>query len=285
MPVTDSTHAPPSEAAADRAPTAGRASRKRRTGGACRSMLAALAALAFVSGAACKRAPSGEPAQAPASAKLQALRIPPAAGKTEYLMVLLHGVGATAASFAPIAQTLAPKLPTTEFLVPGGTDPFDGGPPGRQWFSLHGVTDENRAARIEAAGPPLLAWIDRELTARGLGRDRLIVLGFSQGAMMADWLAVRANPPPAAVVALSGRLAVPRRPGDSTDAVVLIVHGADDTVVPVRFAEEAAAELRERGLDVELHILPGLAHRVDRRVLAAVESFLAGVTAGKNATQ
>jgi predicted esterase len=50
--------------------------------------------------------------------------------------------------------------------------------------------------------------------------------------------------------------------------------------MPVHLAEEAAAELRARGLDVELRIIPGLAHSVDQRVIAAVEVFLAGVTAG-----
>lgn len=219
------------------------------------------------------------PQKAPEAPDLQALRIPPASGKTEYLMVLLHGVGATAESFAPIAQALAPSLPTTEFLVPGGTFPFDGGAPGRQWFSLRGVTAENRAARVEEAGPPLLAWIDRELAARSMGRDRLIILGFSQGAIMADWLALRASPPPAAIVALSGRLAVPRKEGDSTTTDVLIVHGTADTVMPVQLADEAATELEARGLDVELKIIPGLAHGVDRRVLTEVETFLRKVTA------
>lgn len=216
----------------------------------------------------------------PDHVELRARRIPPASGQTEYLMVLLHGVGDKADSFAPLAQALVRALPTTEFLVPDGTYPFEGGPPGRQWFSLRGVTDENRPARVDDAAVPLSAWIDRELAARGMGRDRLVVLGFSQGAIMADWLALRTSPPPVAIVALSGRLAVPRRPGDSTTTKVLIVHGTADSVMPVQLAEEAAAELKARGLDVELRIIPGLGHGVDRRVLVEVETFLRSVTAG-----
>lgn len=243
-------------------------------------------ALGLFLGAACERKPSAPTEKAPMPEKtpdrveLRTLRIPPASGQTEYLMVLLHGVGANADSFAPIAQALVRALPTTEFLVPDGTYPFDGGPPGRQWFSLRGVTEENRPSRVDEAAVPLLAWIDQELAARGMGRDRLIVLGFSQGAIMADWLALRTSPSPAAIVALSGRLAVPRRPGDSTSTRVLIVHGAADPVMPVQLAEEAAAELKARGLDTELRIIPGLAHSVDRRVLTDVEAFLRGVTAG-----
>lgn len=243
-------------------------------------------ALGLFLSAACERKPSTPteksrmPENTPDRVELRALRIPPASGQTEYLMVLLHGVGDKADSFAAIAQALVRALPTTDFLVPDGTYPFDGGPPGRQWFSLRGVTDENRPSRVDEAAVPLSAWIDQELAARGMGRDRLVVLGFSQGAIMADWLALRTSPPPAAIVALSGRLAVPRRPDDSTTTRVLIVHGDADPVMPVHLAEEAAAELKARGLDVELRILPGLGHGVDRRVLTAVETFLCGVTAG-----
>lgn len=250
------------------------------------SGLLVIVALGLTLGAACSRGASERTEEKPRMAEkpanvveLHAIRVPPASGRTEYLMVLLHGVGATAESFAPIARALAPALPTTEFLVPDGTYPFDGGGRGRQWFSVRGVTEENRASRVDEAAQPLSAWIDRELAARKLGRDRLIVLGFSQGAIMAQWLALRTSPPPAAIVALAGRLAVPRQPSDSTTTDVLLVHGTADTVMPVQLAEQAAAELEARGLDVELRIVPGLAHGVDARVLAEVKAFLSDVTA------
>jgi hypothetical protein len=44
-----------------------------------------------------------------------------------YLVVLLQGGGADAASFRPLAQVLAPGLPQVQILVPDGLHPFDGG--------------------------------------------------------------------------------------------------------------------------------------------------------------
>ena len=213
------------------------------------------------------------PAYAP-----RVLTIPPASGKAEYLVVLLHGVGATADSFFPIAQALAPALPNAEFLVPDGFQPFDGAPSGRQWFSIRGVTDENRPPRVEQGAAPLNAWIDQELSRRGLGGDRLIVLGFSQGAIMAHWLALRRNPAPAAIVSIAGLLAVEGRPVAPKPSRVLLVHGAADTRMPVSLAHEAASELKARGVDVKLQVIPGLAHGIDARALDQVKQFLVEVT-------
>ncbi len=209
------------------------------------------------------------------------LSLPPTSGRAEYLVVLLHGVGATADSFFPIAQALAPSLPNAEFLVPDGFQPFDGDPSGtgRQWFSIRGVDEHNRSARIEQGAVPLNAWIDQELERRGLSGDRLIVVGFSQGAIMSYWLALRRNPAPAAIVSIAGRLAVEGKPVASRPSRVLLVHGAADNRMPVALAEDAARELKARGLDAELQVIPGLAHGIDARALGAVRQFLAEVTA------
>jgi len=202
----------------------------------------------------------------------------PASGRAEYLVVLLHGVGANADSFLPVAHALAPALPHAELVVAEGLHAFDGGSSGRQWFSIRDITEQNRPARVRQAGAEVSAWVDSALAARGLGRERLVVVGFSQGAILANWLALHRQPAPMAVVALSGRLAedAPPTPG-MTSAPVLLVHGARDGVMPVGLADEAARGLEARSASVRVRVLPALGHGVDGAVIQEVRQFLSEV--------
>lgn len=210
---------------------------------------------------------------APQPISPRTLRIAPASGQTGRLMVLLHGVGDSAQNFLPIAQALAPALPDTELLVVDGIQPFDGGGTGRQWFSIRGVTEQNRAGRVAEVGRQLSAWLDAQLAERGLGGERLILVGFSQGAILSQWLALHRDPAPT-VVALSGRLAVEDHLAAKVPARVLLVHGEEDPMMPVALVREAAAGLEARGAQVETRVIPGLGHGIDARVLEEVKRFL-----------
>jgi len=200
------------------------------------------------------------------------------AGAPSHLAVFLHGVGADAASFQDLARDVRSDFPKMEALVPDGFHPFDRAPTGRQWFSLRGIDEANRPARVEAAGREVSSWIDGELARRGLAGDRLIVVGFSQGAMLAGWLAVHRTPRPAAVVMLSGMFAedAPSSAGDSAAAPpVLVAHGDHDDVIPVAAASRAAQSLGTWHARVTTRVYPGMAHRVSAEELADVKQFLA----------
>jgi phospholipase/carboxylesterase len=206
---------------------------------------------------------------------LSSIVIPAASQSPRYLAVLLHGVGDSASGFAPIARALAPQLSDVEFVIPDGLAPFDSGPPGRQWFSIRGVTTENRPDRVSEAALQVSAWIDGELARRGLDGDKLVLIGFSQGAIVSNTLALVRRPAPRAVVAIAGRLAIAGDARAIGRPRVLLLHGASDPVMPVALADEAAAGLRARGADVSVEKFLGLAHSIDERELQAVERFLA----------
>lgn len=196
-------------------------------------------------------------------------------GTPSHLVVLLHGVGADADSFQDLAHVLAKALPDADLLVPDGFHPFDGGGAGRQWFSVRGVTEENRPARVREAGSEVSRWIDGELARRSLGGDRLIVLGFSQGAILAGWLAVHRAPRPAAAVMLSGRIADDQPAAEGAPTLdVFIGHGERDPVMPVDEAASSARFLEASGARVTTRIYPGLGHQVDARELQDVAEFL-----------
>lgn len=193
-------------------------------------------------------------------------------GPRTHLVVVLHGVGADADDLLPVARALSSALPGAEWLSPDGFQPFAGGGSGRQWFSLQGITEQNRAARVKVAAEDVARWIDAELQQRKLGWNQLVLVGFSQGSMLSHWLAVHRNP--AAVIAFSGRFADDDATAKTTTPV-LIVHGSADGVIPVASAGEARAALEARGARVTVSIHPGLAHGIDNQGLTEAREFLA----------
>lgn len=179
-------------------------------------------------------------------------------------VIFLHGVGSSGAAMRPLALALGCE----EASFPDGPEPFDLGP-GRQWFSVKGITEENRPARIADALPAFRALI------LGLGDPRdSILIGFSQGAIMALH-AVADGLPARAVVALSGRLAgpVPKR---IEWPPITLLHGKADAVIPAQMAAATRAWLSEAGAAPELCLFDGLGHGVDDRVLADLRRTLAG---------
>ncbi|KAB0677746.1 alpha/beta hydrolase [Aureimonas leprariae] len=193
------------------------------------------------------------------------------------LVVLLHGVGASGADLMPLGRIWARTLPDADFDAPDAPEPFDGGGPIRQWFSLEGVTPANRPARVAAARPAFDALVAGIVERHGFaGRlDRVAIVGFSQGATMALDAAMRGRWPVAAAVALSGRFASPEPLAPSPKTGFLIVHGAADPVVPATEGEHAATALRARGLAVRHHVLPGVGHEIAPEAMRLAGAFLA----------
>lgn len=189
------------------------------------------------------------------------------------LAVVLHGVGSSGAAMAPIVEALA--SPEVRVWAPDGPHPFDGGPGGRQFFSVRGVTTENRPERVRAVLPWVWAGVDERLRALGLGRDSLAVVGFSQGAILALAMALDADPP-ATVVAIAGRMAADPAPARSRTPRVLVLHGSADGTMPIACAHESVERLNASGIPTELHVTAGLGHGVSPDQLARARAAVVG---------
>ncbi|ARO15858.1 phospholipase/carboxylesterase (plasmid) [Ketogulonicigenium robustum] len=192
------------------------------------------------------------------------------------LVILLHGVGSNGSDLAPIADHLAHDLPGTAFETPDGTQPFDMGGPGRQWFSVSGVTTQNRPARIIAARPAFDGVIARLAQKHGLQDQphRIALLGFSQGTIMALDAFATGRWQTGAVVGFSGRLATDDPLTPVKGGRVLLVHGTGDRTIPAQESEQAAARLTAAGAAAQVTLLPGLGHTISAQGLQLAASFL-----------
>lgn len=184
------------------------------------------------------------------------------------LVLLFHGVGSSAADLVPLGEAIAQAAPEAMVVSVDAAHPSTLGR-GREWFSVVGVTEQDRPGRIAAAMPAFLQAVAHWQQESGLGADATVLAGFSQGAIMSLEATQVDAPPAARVIALAGRFAqgVRRAP---QGVRFHLVHGEQDGVVPTRFSVEAAQALRALGAEVTLDLLPGLGHGIDARAVQLV---------------
>lgn len=219
-------------------------------------------------------APAASVAPSASAAAPHGIVLPATEGPPTHLVLMLHGVGADAVNFAGLGRALAPALPKADFVVLDGLHPFEGASTGRQWFSVRGITDENRPARVRAAGKEVSDFVDGELARRNLAKDKLVVVGFSQGAMVAAWLMMHRDPRPQALVLLSGRVAEDEAPRGNSGGAAFVTHGEKDTVIAPSAVDPSVRALEAWGIRVTKRTYPALGHQVDDEVVGAARDFL-----------
>jgi phospholipase/carboxylesterase len=153
-------------------------------------------------------------------------------------------------------------------------------PAGRQWFSLQDRSPAAMLQGLSEARPILDDFLDQQLSARGLTDRDLLLVGFSQGTMIALFTALRRSVACAAIVGYSGLLAAPDRLREEIAArpPILLVHGDQDPVVSYQFMELARQTLELLQVPVAAVGRPGLGHSIDDEGLAlgigfAVDAF------------
>lgn len=211
--------------------------------------------------------------------KLEFGRREPKSGKAASVVVFLHGYGADGADLLGLADPLAPHLPDTLFLAPDAPEPCAGNPFGRQWFPiprLDGSSEAEAARGLAQSAADLNHFLDARLAEAGLGADRLALVGFSQGTMMALEVAPRRPEPVACVVGFSGRLLRPEALGADTVSrpPVLLVHGDADPMVPYEDMDRAGQALLAAGFPTYAFTMRGTGHGIAPDGLSAALGFL-----------
>ena len=191
-------------------------------------------------------------------------RRPASGGAARKLVLLLHGLGADGGDLIGLAEPWGQLLPHAHFAAPDAPEPCDLAPTGRQWFSLADRSPAGMAAGVASATDALDADIDARLEALGLQERDLVLVGFSQGTMMALHVAYRRAAPCAGVLGFSGRLLGGERLKGELRArpPALLVHGDADEMVPVGALFEAAITLGACEVPVQWHVSRGIGHGI-----------------------
>lgn len=196
----------------------------------------------------------------------------PAVGDAQGVLVLMHGRGASEHDLEPLVDELDPGRRLAAYLPRG---PLSLPPGGAHWYVLQqvGAPDPDT---FRTTFSRLSAWVDAAMQEAGLGPDRLVLGGFSQGSVMAYSLGLAAaRPRPAAIVAFSGF--IPSVPGFELDLEsraglpVSISHGTLDGLIPVEFGRDARDRLSAAGLDVRYTDEP-VGHGISTHALAQAKA-------------
>jgi len=203
-------------------------------------------------------------------------RAPAAGGAPRELVILLHGLGADGNDLIGLAPHLGRILPHAAFVSPNAPFPCDMAPFGRQWFSLQDRAPQSLLSGVRMAAPILDAFIDRELERHGLHDERLALVGFSQGTMMALHVGLRRARACAQIVGFSGHLVGAETLAEEITCrpPVLLVHGEADEMLPVAALPAAVQALEANAVPVSGHVRPGLGHGIDEQgLLLALEAL------------
>lgn len=204
-------------------------------------------------------------------------RVPPAAGGApKSLVVLLHGYGSNGADLISLAPYWAKLLPNTQFVAPNAPEPVPMAPGGFQWFALTKMDPLLLEQGARQAAAALDRFLDRELERYALVPQRLVLVGFSQGTMMALHVGLRRAKAPAGIVGFSGALVGGARlASEMTSAPpVLLVHGDRDDRIPLGAMFDASEQLAQAGVPTAWHVSYGVPHSIGPDGLELAGRFL-----------
>lgn len=205
-----------------------------------------------------------------------AVHVPPGGSGGRPLYVALHGLGSDEQDLLG----LAPLLPHDAVLA-SLRAPYALAPGHYAWFTPRRAGDrlDGDPAQIEASEQAVLHTVDALIARYQIDPRRIVLFGFSQGAIMSYDLALAAPQRFRSIGILSGAFfdSVRQRldpHGAKLSTRVFIGHGLADPRIPSGYAREAADWWRERGAQVQLHLYPGMQHQVGDQELNDFSQWL-----------
>jgi len=208
-------------------------------------------------------------------------RVRPAAGEPEGALVLFHGRGADEHDLFPLLDALDPERRLVGATLRG---PLSLPPGGAHWYALGGIGTPEPTT-FHASFAAASDWLDGFLAERGVGHDRLVLGGFSQGGVMAYALGLgKGRPRPAAIAAFSSF--IPTVEGFELDLSpplppIAIGHGTLDPVIGVEWGRHARALLEKAGADVLYRETP-MYHQIDPEFVRKVSDWLRSILGSAN---
>jgi phospholipase/carboxylesterase len=177
------------------------------------------------------------------------------------VVILLHGRGASAQDILSLGAALEadPNQPRLCFLAPQAFD--------AAWYPQSFLAPRQANQPWLGSALKLIESIVRDVEAQGVGRERIVIGGFSQGACLTTEFAATHPARYAGLIALTGGLIGPpgsdlAHTGDLAGTPALLLAGDPDPHVPFLRVEESATVLRGMGAEVRVERYPGKPHSV-----------------------
>jgi len=188
------------------------------------------------------------------------------------LVVMLHGRNAGPENILDLVPRLA--RPQFEYAVPAA--------PNRTWYPYSFMAD---IAKNEPFLSNALAQVQKlidDAIAIGMQRDRIVLLGFSQGACLATEFMIRNASRFGGLIAFSGGAIGPpgttwNQSGDFGGMPIFFGCSDVDAHVPAERVRESAAVTSKMNAKVTTKIYPGMGHLINDDEIAQAQELLDSV--------
>jgi predicted esterase len=190
-------------------------------------------------------------------------------------ILLLHGRGGSAEDILALGEALQPA-PSVALLAPQATN--------STWYPQSFLAPrEQNEPYLNAALARIAAEV-AHMESAGVGRERILIAGFSQGACLATEFLATHPARYAGLIAFTGGLIGPpgsvlAHPGSLGGTPALLVGGDPDPHVPWARVQQSADVLTAMGAVVTTHRYPGKPHSVSGEELQLARQLVATVFA------
>jgi predicted esterase len=197
-----------------------------------------------------------------------------ALGESRAVMIMVHGRSAGPRNILDLVPRLA--RPAFTYLAPTAAD--------KTWYPYSFMADTAKNEPGLSSALDVLERLVADLVAKGIRKDHIGLLGFSQGACLTAEFAVRHADRFGGLVLYCGGLVGP--PGTTWDesksfggTPIFLGCGDADAHVPKARVDESAAVFTRMGAAVTERIYPGMGHLVNDDEIACGQAIMDDILA------
>lgn len=194
-------------------------------------------------------------------------------GESPGVVIMAHGRNAGPSNILDLVPRLG--RPDLTYLAPAAA--------GRTWYPLSFMAEKEKNEPGLSSGLWVLGKLVEDVVARGIGRDRILLLGFSQGACLTAEFVVEHAARYGGVILYSGGLIGPpgttwEYPGSFDGTPIFLGCSDVDAHVPKTRVDESAAVFTRMGATVTERIYPGMGHLVNEDEIAFTRKVMDAIT-------
>ena len=194
--------------------------------------------------------------------------------KTKNLIVMFHGVGSNAQDLINIVPYMQKDLPNSHFISLNGVQKYDMAPFGFQWFSLKNRDAKIMRLEVDKTIPIVIEFLEKKIIELGLDFEKLFLVGFSQGTMLATSIATSFKQKLAGIVGFAGAIIPQDNFTGNNRTPICLIHGLDDEVLKIELMRQSRDYLKQLGFQVESHEIPFLTHSIDIQSIQIATNFI-----------
>jgi phospholipase/carboxylesterase len=198
-------------------------------------------------------------------------------GAARAAMILVHGRGASAEGMLGLADAFVAK--DVAYIAPQARS--------GSWYPYSFMEPISRNEPYLSDALSTLSRTIGDLEKQGVPSERIVLLGFSQGACLALEFAARNARRYGGVVALSGGLIGPEStprayPGSLADTPIFLGCSDVDFHIPLARIHESTEVLKKLGGNVTERIYPGMGHTIIQDEIDHAEKILRSIESSAN---